>query len=414
MSKPVRQEAQPAVESVDEVAPGVLRMQLPVALPGLRHVNCYGFVDRRGIALIDPGMPNPSSYKALKARLRLAGFSLGDVHTVIVTHGHIDHFGLALRVQRHSGARIAVHPHFGVPPEVHTPVSDGDTVDMASQLRDGQRVLDLPSADRSWRKSSPAERARRWTTSEDRWWAERLAGVSHWRFKSPWNNDFVGPPKAWYVAMSAGAMIAPNRFRIPTADIPLVAGEAIELAGRPWRIVHTPGHTLDHVCLFDEAGDTMIVGDHVLPTITPHVSGMAATENPLQSYIDSLRHVADLGPTSSALPAHGLVFDSLAERCVAIIEHHEDRIERTVRIGAEIGPATVEQFSQQLFSERHWGMMAQSETYAHLEHLRCEHQAEVWRENGELIYRLAAPRPATITVSDPGGAGSPDNDGTAT
>ena len=56
MTKAMRQEALPASETIDEVAAGVLRMQLPVSLPGLKHVNCYGFVDRRGLAIVDRSM----------------------------------------------------------------------------------------------------------------------------------------------------------------------------------------------------------------------------------------------------------------------------------------------------------------------------------------------------------------------
>lgn len=35
-----RQEAQPATDEIVELAPGVLRTQLPIQMPGLGHVNC--------------------------------------------------------------------------------------------------------------------------------------------------------------------------------------------------------------------------------------------------------------------------------------------------------------------------------------------------------------------------------------
>jgi hypothetical protein len=58
-------------------------------------------------------------------------------------------------------------------------------------------------------------------------------------------------------------------------------------------------------------------------------------------------------------------------------------------ISRDIGrPATVEEFSQQLFSPRSWGPMADSETYAHLEHLRHLGQAERRRERGKLLYQV--------------------------
>ena len=73
-------------------------MQLPIWMPGLGHVNMYGLVDDKGIAVVDPGLPGPQSWKALKARLKTAGYKIKDVHTVVVTHSHPDHFGGAGRL----------------------------------------------------------------------------------------------------------------------------------------------------------------------------------------------------------------------------------------------------------------------------------------------------------------------------
>ena len=59
MSSPVyrKQEQEPASEEIVEVARNVLRLQLPITLPGLGHVNCYALVDGDGVALVDPGLP---------------------------------------------------------------------------------------------------------------------------------------------------------------------------------------------------------------------------------------------------------------------------------------------------------------------------------------------------------------------
>ena len=74
-ARPPRQEQEPASEEVTEVAPGVLRMQLPIWMPGLGHVNMYGLVDDRGLTVSIPGLPGPQSWKALKQRLKTAGYS---------------------------------------------------------------------------------------------------------------------------------------------------------------------------------------------------------------------------------------------------------------------------------------------------------------------------------------------------
>ena len=88
-----RQERLPARETVDEVAPGIARIQLPIMIPGLGHVNCYVLEDDRGVTLIDPGMPDPTTNKVLVQRLASIGVPPERVHTVLVTHSHPDHFG---------------------------------------------------------------------------------------------------------------------------------------------------------------------------------------------------------------------------------------------------------------------------------------------------------------------------------
>ncbi|HWC36892.1 MAG TPA: MBL fold metallo-hydrolase, partial [Acidimicrobiales bacterium] len=112
MERARKQEQEPAAETVTEVAPNVLRMQLPIRMPGLGHVNCYALLDERGAAVVDPGVPGPSSWRALNDRLRAAGLRVGDVHTVIVTHSHPDHFGGSRRLAQEAGAELVAHASF--------------------------------------------------------------------------------------------------------------------------------------------------------------------------------------------------------------------------------------------------------------------------------------------------------------
>jgi glyoxylase-like metal-dependent hydrolase (beta-lactamase superfamily II) len=65
----------------------------PIDLPGLGHVNCYVLEDERGVAVVDPGLPGPKTFKALTERLASAGIPMRRVHTVVVTHSHPDHYG---------------------------------------------------------------------------------------------------------------------------------------------------------------------------------------------------------------------------------------------------------------------------------------------------------------------------------
>jgi hypothetical protein len=110
--RPVRQEARPPSTDVAEVAPGVLRLQLPISMPGLGHVNCYALEDERGLAVVDPGMPGPGTWRALTDRLRQVGAAPHAVHTVIVTHSHPDHFGGASKLRSETGAEVVTHRSF--------------------------------------------------------------------------------------------------------------------------------------------------------------------------------------------------------------------------------------------------------------------------------------------------------------
>ena len=110
--RPRRQEQEEASDQIVEVAPAILRLQLPIDFTGLGHVNTYALEDADGFALVDPGLPGEKSWKVLEARLAAAGIPLRHVHTVIVTHSHPDHFGGAGLLAERSGARIVASEFF--------------------------------------------------------------------------------------------------------------------------------------------------------------------------------------------------------------------------------------------------------------------------------------------------------------
>jgi hypothetical protein len=89
------------------------------------------------------------------------------------------------------------------------------------------------------------------------------------------------------------------------------------------------------------------------------------------------------------LPAHGHPFDDVPGRVKAIKEHHEERMELLCTASIALGPATVTELSREVFPKRHWGVMAESETFAHLEHLAHAGRAERYEDNGQLLYRVS-------------------------
>jgi glyoxylase-like metal-dependent hydrolase (beta-lactamase superfamily II) len=193
--------------------------------------------------------------------------------------------------------------------------------------------------------------------------------------RTPWGGSRPKPP--FLLRMRWRAMRLLGRSFVPVISHPVEHGDVLQLADREWFVVHTPGHTSDHMCLHDPAEGILLTGDHVLPSITPHISGIASSPDPLASFFYALDRVAEIAHVKQVLPAHGHPFDDLPGRTRAIQRHHHERLERVRAISREIGRfATVREFSEQLFAKRAWGAMAESETYAHLEHLRLARSAE--------------------------------------
>jgi glyoxylase-like metal-dependent hydrolase (beta-lactamase superfamily II) len=342
----------------------------------------YGLLDDRGLAVVDPGLPGPQSWKALKDRLHRAGFGVGDVHSVIVTHSHPDHFGGAGRLAREAGAELVAHAAFTTwslerrlrrrPSSEHEAVQAEREAANAAQLLDlgpDSEIFDDPLRD------DPT--------------TERTAQAVPWGGDSPWGGSrHPMPPLRRRLMIRALGML----FSPPDPTRRVRHNDRLRLAGREWSVIHTPGHTLDHLCLYDPEHGVLLSGDHVLPSITPHVSGVGNGADALKSYIATLDLVADLDGVRLGLPAHGHPFTDVPGRVAAIKQHHHERMEHLRDVSVALGPATVQQLSHELFPRRHWGVMAESETFAHLEHLALAGEAERWREGERLLYRVAPAR----------------------
>ena len=350
MAKPRREEQEPAGTEVVEVAPGVLRMQLPISMPGLGHVNCYVIPDKKGLAVVDPGFPGPASWRALQQRMSAAGVKAKHVHTVLITHAHPDHFGNAGRLANEADAELVAHSAFRTwwSPQPNDPCDEVYDVD-----------------------------------------PEDLVDESPFAQATPWGGESFRPKmkRRWMFRLMRSRFA--RGFASPSPTKRVRNGETLELGGREWTALHTPGHTIDHLCLYDPSDGVFLSGDHVLPTITPHISGLGAGRDPLKQFVDSLDKVAALPNVTKVLPAHGQPFTDLVGRVEKIKEHHVERMEKLREAALALGPATVADLSRELFKPHAWGPMAESETYAHLEHLRIAGEVESHQDaDGKLRYEL--------------------------
>lgn len=364
----VKQEQLDAEDEVTEVAPGVLRAQLPIFMPGLGHVNCYILEDSEGVTLIDPGLPDPASNEALMKRLDSAGIPADKIHTVLVTHSHPDHFGGAGRLRIEHNCNVVAHVDFHSPFDASPADPDLRELETTDAPEDDLADLDLGDLTLEDLQGD----------GDPKHLNKRLARVLFGTGglpeitprPTPYGEEGGKPSEEELEWMRSWDQVSKQGLFTLSPTTRVTDEEWIRLGNRDWQALHTPGHTGDHLCLFDPESGVLISGDHVLPTITPHISGLTPSEDSLSDFFFGLRRVAALEGVTTVLPAHGLPFSDLPKRTGEIIRHHDERLATMVEIARQLGTAGVRRFSRELFKERSWGAMAESETYAHLEHMR--------------------------------------------
>jgi glyoxylase-like metal-dependent hydrolase (beta-lactamase superfamily II) len=90
-------------------------------------------------------------------------------------------------------------------------------------------------------------------------------------------------------------------------------GETLELSGFEWEVIHTPGHTIDGICLYHGPTKTVITGD----TVLPHAIGDAdkTAGGRLDHYLYGLKQLLKKD-IENVLPGHGVPVAATGRRTV--------------------------------------------------------------------------------------------------
>ena len=341
------------------VRPGLWSIGVPFPDNPLGFTLVYLIESTRGPVLVDAGWDDDESWAALVAGFRAAGTDVSDCYGVLVTHVHPDHHGLSGRVREASDAWVAMHER------------DAVTVEhlSTSMARDDAR-------DSGPRQTSPDFTDELYSVLID-------AGASE--------DELAAAPTPTYRRRE-------RRFRpLAVPDRHVADGERVDVPGWDIDAVWTPGHTPGHVCFHVPEQRMLLSGDHVLPSITPHISISRRDRggDPLGDFLESLQKVAVLD-ADEVLPAHRHRFGDLAQRVDDITHHHLDHLVHVESILAD-GPASLWQVAARLTWNRPWEQFplslrrsAVNETAAHLRYLTRRNRA----------VRLKGVRPFTFALPE--------------
>lgn len=280
----------------------VLAIPVPLQFGSMVSTLCYALLEDSGdVHLIDPGLDTDASLEAIDSALAAIDRSLDDVRTVVVTHFHPDHIGLAPRIRDLTGATVIL-----------SRIERGVIIE-TSRAREGDD-------------------------------AGRIDQLRSW-----------GVPDSDISAALKRARIPVDVDRL-TADRTVDDGERLVLGSHNLRVVLTPGHTSGHICLVDEQRELVYAGDHLLPRIFAGIGlGVLPDSDPLDEFLTSLDAVEKYSDFT-VLPGHEYPYRGVAERVQEIRAHHLQRTHEVAELIPQLGDATVWEYAEHLTWSAGWEM----------------------------------------------------------
>jgi recombination protein RecT len=170
---------------------------------------------------------------------------------------------------------------------------------------------------------------------------------------------------------------ANSRF---TPERELADGEKLVLQGigaqgeitHTLRVVHTPGHAANHLCLVLEEDGLLFSGDHVLNGSTTVIDPPDGHMGDYLASLDKLAATCETGGIEFILPAHGHVL-GFAHQAITQLKAH--RLKREAKIAAAmqaLPQGSLQEWVEKAYDDvppRLWPVAARS-LQAHVDHIR--------------------------------------------
>lgn len=289
---------------------GIHRLAIPTPFR-VGRVNAY-LIEDSPLTLIDSGPNSGKALDELEQGLRALGHEIEEIELLIVSHQHIDHFGLAGILARRSGAEVAALDVLA--PYLAGYGSEADADDAFAEslmLRHG-----IPP---------------------DIVTALRAVSASF---------------RAW------GSAVQVTR--------PLEDGGELALRDRTLKVLHRPGHSPSDTVFLDEPRSMLLSADHLIkhissnPLLARPLGAGPGYDGPrpqaLVTYIDSLQKTRAM-ELSLVLPGHGPPIVEHAKLIDERMRLHERRAEKIRKLIAA-QPRSAHEIALEL-----WGNVAVTQAY---------------------------------------------------
>ena len=289
---------------------GIHRLAVPTPFR-VGRINAY-LIEDSPLTLIDSGPNSAKALDELEQALAARGHAVEDIELLVVSHQHIDHFGLASILARRSGAEVAaldaLAPYLS---------RYGEQADADDSFAEGIML----------RHGIPPEVV------------TALRAVS-------------AGFRAW------GSAVEVTR--------PLADGSELRLRDRTLKVLHRPGHSPSDTVFYDESRSILLAADHLIK----HISSNPLLARPLGAEPDYtgprpqalVTYIASLAQTramelSLVLPGHGPPIVDHAGLIDERMRLHRRRAEKIRRL-VDGQPRTAHEIAHEL-----WGNVAVTQAY---------------------------------------------------
>ncbi|MAT96633.1 MAG: hypothetical protein CL608_05770 [Anaerolineaceae bacterium] len=249
-----------------------IRIELPTEFD-VGSVNSYLFTEPEPI-LVDCGVETPASWEALKAGLAQHDLAPANIRRVVITHPHVDHFGLAAKIAAISGAPVWI-----------------------------------------------ADIGAKWLVDP-----KKHFGLRADYYREHFLIQAGLPDEMAQMVLTYFDQIADQISPVPAECIQTFGlGDTLAMGGANWQVLHMPGHASHQTCFYQPESRHFLSADMLLPkTPTPIVerpSPNQPRQPSLPIFMESLNRCEAL-EIDTVYPGHGEPFQNHRQ----LIQKQRDRI----------------------------------------------------------------------------------------
>ncbi|MFX1416134.1 MAG: MBL fold metallo-hydrolase [Promethearchaeota archaeon] len=319
-----------------EIDSGLHKIEVPTPFP-VGDVNCY-LIEGNPLTLIDTGPRTDEALARLDSGIKGIGYSLGEIGQIVLTHGHVDHTGLAATISKERIVRI------GKPPQVFIHSADGERVAtyedfMAFRVGSYLGMITLGGVPQEEQPGIPRQALTK-----------------------------------YYL-----------RFGESVPDVTLLKeGDTVSTGIGTLETLWTPGHSSGSSCFLSKESGIMFSGDHILATISsnPSLDYENPEHIPMLTYFDSLSKV-EAYRDLLALPGHRDPISDVSARIAGLRGEYAEKFDK-MRTYLTREPQTLYRLSRQLYGDYDESslVLALAETYDVLKILSRDGFAKVESVDG--------------------------------